>query len=211
MNQALLQNRDYTVIIAKTALEQGIKPPGFAQRWTAAQAAVLALIQLCESFDPDGITVYVSCRAPQESCIFRKYDRVKSESLAQIIQDSFPPEQVNLLEVLQTALEDYFTRKLSGTTQANGEIILVLLDGEPRDRMAVANAIKAATHRMDQDAELGIGFIQIGEDAIARGYLGALDHHLQAVGAKFDIVYTQLLEAIEPDALTTFLMQVLQG
>ncbi len=33
----------------------------------------------------------------------------------------------------------------------------------------MAKAIKAATHRLEADAELGIGFIQIGEDMIARG------------------------------------------
>jgi hypothetical protein len=215
MDEALLNNRDYTVIIAKTTADPGArdakpKPPGFADRWIAAQAAVLTLVETCETFDPDGITVYVSCQSPHAKCIFTKYEQVKRANLAQVIKAGYPPGNINLLEVLQTALDDYFARKAAGKTKANGEMILVLLDGEPSDRMAVAKAIKAATHKMEVDEELGIGFIQIGQDLIAKGYLVALDDYLQAAGAKFDIVHTALLEAIEPEALTAFLMQVLQ-
>jgi hypothetical protein len=210
MNQASLENRDYTVIVAKTALDQGAKPPGFANRWKAAQTAILALLQKCESFDPDGVTLYLACRSPQEDCFFKKYERVRSLDLPQLLEDHLPPSQVNLLDVLQTALDDYIARKASSVNKPNGEMILVLLDGEPSDRMAVSKAIKAVTHQLDTDAELGIGFVQIGEDMIARGYLTALDNHLEAMGAKFDIVDTKLLEAIEPDSLTEFLIGVLE-
>ncbi|NJR64967.1 MAG: hypothetical protein HC772_06055 [Leptolyngbyaceae cyanobacterium CRU_2_3] len=210
MEKALLQNRDYTVIIAKTAVDQGAKPPGFAERWIAAQSTILKLVQACESFDPDGVTLYLACQSPQEDCIFKKYEHVKSLELTHLIESNFPPEKVYLLEVLKTALDDYFFRKTSGVTKPNGEIILVLIDGEPSDRMAVAKAIRAATHRLDTDEELGIGFVQIGEDMIAQGYLTALDNYLKEAGAKFDIVDTKLLDAIQPDTLTEFLMGVLE-
>ena len=85
-------------------------------------------------------------------------------------------------------------------------MILVLLDGEPADRMAVAKDIKEATHRIDVDEELGIGFVQIGEDLLAQGFLTALDDHLKQVGAKFDIVNTILLDKIELHSLTEFLL-----
>ncbi|HEY9641956.1 MAG TPA: hypothetical protein V6C57_15825 [Coleofasciculaceae cyanobacterium] len=210
MNKTLLENRDYTVIMAKTAVDQGSKPPGFADRWMAAQTAILTLMQKCESLDPDGVTLYLACRSPQEDCVFKKYERVKSLDLTQLIADNLPPERVNLLAVLQTALDDYIARKTAGLNKLNGEMILVLLDGEPSDRMAVAKAIKAVTHQLDTNEELGIGFVQIGEDMIARGYLAALDNHLEEAGAKFDIVDTKLLTAIRPDSLTEFLMGVLE-
>jgi hypothetical protein len=105
MNKALLENRDYTIIIAKTAADQGTKPPGFAERWMVAQTAILTLLQKCESLDPDGVTLYLACHSPQEDCIFKKYERVKSSGLTQIIEDNLPPDKVNLLAVLQTALK----------------------------------------------------------------------------------------------------------
>lgn len=208
MNTTLLRNRDYTIIIAKTSSEDGSKPPGFAERWTAAQDAVLALAEACEANDPDGISLYVSCSS-EEGSGFKKYDRVTPAQLSQVLQENYPPHEINLRQVLQAALNDYFDRKLAGATKANGEIILVLLDGEPGDRMAVAKDIKDATHRIDADEELGIGFVQIGEDALAQGFLTALDDYLKQMGAKYDIVKSRLLNTIEPHSLTEFLLSTL--
>jgi hypothetical protein len=209
LDETLLHNRDYTLIIAKTATEHPLRPPGFAKRWIAAESAVLTLMKICERFDPDGITLYVSCCTPQGSSLFKQYKHLTSGYLEPVLQGNFPPEQVNLQQVLQTALADYFGRKSAGQIKANGEMILVLLDGEPTDRMAIARTIKDATLRMSRDEELGIGFVQIGEDAIARGFLTAIDRHLQSSGAKFDIVNYQQLETIEMNSLAEFLLNVL--
>lgn len=209
MDTTILKNRDYTIIIAKTSIDDGNKPPNFAERWAAAQTSILALAQTCEAHDPDGVTLYVSCDSSEEDCQFKKYEHVTSTKLTQVIQEHYPPHQINLQRVLQTALDDYFVRKERGVTKANGEIMLVLLDGEPRDRMALAKVIKEATHKLEVDEELGIGFVQIGEDLLAKGFLTALDDHLKSVGAKFDIVNTKLLDSIEPDSLTEFLLSTL--
>jgi hypothetical protein len=213
METSLLENRDYTVIFAKRLLEPTLTPPGFTSRWTAAEASVLNLVNQCEHFDPDGITVYLARQVElgqdSQKCDFQKYDRVTSTTLEQIIRDNLPPAQINLKQVLETALNDYFNRKAAGKTKANGEILLVLLDGEPGDRMAVAKVIREATQRIDSDEELGIGFVQIGQDLIAKGFLTALDDNLQSVGARFDIVTTMMLDEILPDALTEFLLSTL--
>lgn len=209
MNTTLLQNRDYTIILAKTAVDEANKPPKFAERWAAAQTSILAMAKACEAYDPDGVTLYVACLASEAACRFKKYEHVKSTQLTQVIQENMPPHQINLREVLQLALEDYFARKQAGTAKVNGEIIIVLLDGEPSDRMAVAKVIKDATQKMEVNEELGIGFVQIGEDLLAKGFLIALDDHLRSVGAKFDIVNTKLLETIHPDSLTEFLLSTL--
>ena len=209
MDTTILKNRDYTIIIAKTSIDDGNKPPNFAERWAAAQTSILALAQTCEAHDPDGVTLYVSCDSSEEDCQFKKYEHVTSTKLTQVIQEHYPPHKINLQRVLQTALDDYFVRKERGVTKANGEIMLVLLDGEPRDRMALVKVIKEATHKLEVDEELGIGFVQIGEDLLAKGFLTALDDHLKSVGAKFDIVNTKLLDSIEPDSLTEFLLSTL--
>lgn len=211
MNEALLRDRDYTIIIAKTASERSINPPKFAERWTTAESSILTLIQKCQDFDPDGITLYVSCRSPEEICMFKKYEQVKAVELAQIVQAGYPPEKVDLQTVMESALESYFNRKSARQTKQNGELILVLLDGEPSDRMAIAKLIKNTTHQLDSDQELRINFVQIGDDGIAHGFLNALDENLQSVGAKFDIVSTRLLEEIQPTSLTEFLLETLHG
>jgi len=209
MDTTLLQNRDYTLIIARTADDAAPQPPNFAERWNAALDSVLTLAQTCETFDPDGITLYVSCRGNEGDCEFVQYEHVTSSNLLSAIKENYPPRQVVIQIVLKAALDSYFHRKSAGQNQPNGEIILVILDGEPKDRMAVAKLIREATYQMDTDTELGISFVQIGDNAIATGFLTALDENLQAAGAQFDIVHTRHLEAIEPESITQFLLDTL--
>lgn len=211
MQEALLRDRDYTVIIAKTINERAVSPPKFAERWDAAQSAVVALLQKCQEMDADGITLYVSCRSPEETCLFKKYEQVQAADLEQVIQAGYPPETIDLHTVLKTALDAYFERKAAAQTKPHGEVILVLLDGEPSDRMALAKLIKNATQQLDSDQELRLSFLQIGQDQIAQGFLAALDDNLHTLGAKFDIVDTKLMEQIQPSSLTEFLLQTLQG
>ena len=209
MSEPLLQDRDYTVVVAKTATLTPSSPPGFEDRWNTAHEAILTLVGKCEELDPDGITVYISSKNSEPP--FKRYRQVTSDQLHRVFDANFPPAALNLLDGLQAALDDYFDRKTAGKTKPNGEIIVVLIDGEPADRMAVAHAIVAATHKLDHPQELGIGFAQVGEDMIATGFLAALDENLRSMaGAKFDIVKTGVLEAIEPAALTTFLSSIFQ-
>jgi hypothetical protein len=208
MSEPLLENRDYTIVIGRTTSGMPVMSPGFEQRWSSARAAILSLLQKCEEFDPDGITMYISSKDSPGS--FQQYRQVKTSQLEQIFEENFPPDSLNLLTVLQTALDDYFDRKATGQSKPNGEMILVLLDGEPKERMGIAKAIVNASHQMEKDAELGIGFVQVGDDLIARGFLEALDENLRSTaGAKFDIVNTRVLEQIEPDSLTEFLLDIL--
>ncbi|UBF26567.1 hypothetical protein K9N68_00700 [Kovacikia minuta CCNUW1] len=209
MSAPLLENRDYTVIIAKTAPSVMMTPPGFHDRWTAAHYAIVTLAQQCESFDPDGITIYVSSK-DHPSGSFNQYKQVKPEQLTEIFDQNYPPDTLNLFDGLRTALDDYFARKAIGKVKPNGEIIVVLIDGEPSDRMAIVKLIVDATLKMDQDSELGIGFVQIGDDIIARGFLNALDEDLRSkAGAKFDIVHTRVLDEIETCCLTDFLLDII--
>lgn len=210
MSEALLENRDYTVIVAKTASNLRMAPPAFEARWADARIAMTRLAQTCESFDPDGITIYMSCNDAAQGA-FHHYKNVSSAQIEAIFAENYPPEELSLLTGLQAALDDYFTRKAAKQTKANGALILVLIDGEPRDRMEVVKTIVQASEQMDVDEELAIGFLQVGDDLIARGFLTSLDHDLQTFAkAKFDIVHTRLLETIEPACLTNFLIDIIR-
>jgi hypothetical protein len=210
MSNALLENRDYTVIIAKTNTRMNMAPPHFEQRWTDARAAIVALAQACNQFDPDGITVYISSQL-STSGSFQQYKHVLPDQVKTIFEENYPPDVLNLLEPLELALEDYFTRKATNQTKANGSIIIVLVDGEPPNRLEVVKTIVQAANRIDRDEELGIGFVQVGDDLIARGFLNTLDQDLRSqAGAKFDIVHTRVLETIEPKCLTNFLTDIIR-
>lgn len=210
MSEPLLENRDYTVIVAKTAPSVVPTPPGFDDRWKSAHEAVLALAKKCEEYDPDGITIYISSHHSSEA--FKQYRQVTPDKLETIFDENYPPETLNLLDGLHTALDEYFARKQAGRAKPNGAIIIVLIDGEPKDRMAIAKTIVAATEKISHPQELGIGFAQIGDDIIARGFLTSLDHDLRSTaGAKFDIVKTRVLDEIGTNCLTEFLMDVIHN
>ncbi|MGB3496083.1 MAG: hypothetical protein WBA57_25360 [Elainellaceae cyanobacterium] len=211
MVDTILQNRDYTVIFAKTAVKSEVPPPGYEQRWANAQTSILNLLKACEDFAPDGITLYVACESTDMNCEFKWYEHVTSEQLPEFLATHIPPQAISLKQVLQASLDNYFARKAQGRTKANGEIILVILDGEPQDRMAIAKVIVNATQQMDKNEELGIGLVQVGDDPIARGFFTLLDDHLQEAGAQFDIVTTEILDTIPPDALTKFLIDTLMN
>ncbi|KAM3096007.1 hypothetical protein ACKFKG_12140 [Phormidesmis sp. 146-35] len=207
MSEALLKDRDYTIVVAKTSSDLLQKPPGYEQRWSNAHDAILTLAQKCETFDPDGLTLYLSDRRQSEQ--FKSYKHVKSSQITEIFEAHYPPATIDLLKVLQTILHEFFIRKAAQQTKPNGEMILILIDGEPSDRMAISRLLIQTANQLDHDTELGIGFIQLGDDLIARGFLAALDDNLKSTGAKFDIVHTQVITDLQSHSLTEFLQDVL--
>lgn len=206
MSESLLKNRDYAVILAKNPSENTQRSPLLIDRWQAASASMVALASKCSEFDPDGITVYVAADS------IAKHEHVKDERIAllfQKFQEAAPPATSKLAEALQTALDDYFARKAAGQSKENGEILIVVTDEEPQERQVVVRAIVDATRKMDRDEELGIGLAQIGEHSLTKGFFTALDEDLHRAGAKFDIVDTQVLETIEVDSLSQFLLDII--
>jgi len=207
----MLGNRDYTVIVAKTVGNMaGMPPPHFEKRWIDAQAAIAALAQTCQQYDPDGITVYIASQN-SETGLFKQYKQISADRVNQIFEENTPPADLNLLDGLKLALEQYFAAKAANQAKSNGAIIIVLIDGEPRDRFGVIKAIVQASQRIEKDEELGIGFVQVGDDLIARGFLNSLDQDLRSqAGAKFDIVHTRVLDTIDADSLSSFLTDIIR-
>lgn len=198
-----MEERDYTLIIDKSGSMSTPDQVGGRTRWQAAQESTLAVARKCEQFDPDGITLYLF------SGRFKRLDNVTSSKVAQIFQENDPSGTTDLASVLKDATDNYFQRKASGQTKANGETILVVTDGEPDDRKAVMRVIIEASRHLDRDEELAISFIQVGTDQTATKFLKALDDDLQTAGAKFDIVDTVTLDDMEGMTLTEVLLNAI--
>ena len=198
-----MEDRDYTLIIDKSGSMSTPDQAGGRSRWDIAQESTLALARKCEQFDPDGITVYLF------SGRFKRYENVTASKVAQIFLENDPMGTTDLAAVLKNATDNYFQRKASGETKANGETILVITDGEPDDRKAVMRVIIEASRHMERDEELGISLIQVGSDATATRFLKALDDELQGAGAKFDIVDTVTLDDMENMTLAEVLLNAI--
>ena len=167
------------------------------------QESALALANKCEELDPDGITVYLF------SGKFKRYDNVTAAKVGKIFQENEPSGRTDLAGVLTDALNNYFQRKAQGKTPVNGEMILVVTDGEPDDRKAVMQVILDATQKLDRDEELAISFIQVGMDEAATKFLKILDDDLGRAGAKFDIVDTITMNDMEDLTLKEVLLSAI--
>jgi vWA found in TerF C terminus len=202
-NFTMLENRDYTLIIDKSGSMSTKDKPGGLSRWQIMQESALALANKCEELDPDGITVYLF------SGKFKRYDNVTAAKVGTIFQENDPSGRTDLAAVLADAVNSYFQRKAAGQIPANGEIILVVTDGEPDDRKAVMDVILATTQKLDRDEELAISFIQVGTDETATKFLKILDDDLGRAGAKFDIVDTITMNDMEDLTLKEVLLSAI--
>ncbi|MGL5923732.1 VWA domain-containing protein [Chroococcidiopsis sp.] len=194
-----LKKRDYTLILDKSGSMSTMIQGLTRSRWDIAQESTLALARKCEQFDPDGITVYVFSNK------FKRYDDVTSSKVDDIFLENDPSGSTDLASVLKDATENYFDRKNKGQSK-EGETILVITDGEPDDKRKVFETIIAASQKMERDAELGITFIQVGNDSGAKKFLDAIDNDLQGVGAKFDICDTVTMDDLADRSLAEVLL-----
>ncbi|WP_310427883.1 VWA domain-containing protein [Chamaesiphon sp. VAR_48_metabat_135_sub] len=199
----MLENRDYTLIIDKSGSMATKDKPGGASRWQIMQESTLALASKCEELDPDGITIYLF------SGKFKRYDNVTAAKVGAIFQENDPSGRTDLAAVLGDAVNNFFQRKAAGQIPANGEIILVVTDGEPDDRKAVMQVILDASQKLDRDEELAISFIQVGMDESATKFLKILDDDLGRAGAKFDIVDTITMNDMEDLTLKEVLLSAI--
>jgi len=200
----LLEDRDYIIIIARSAASREQHHPLY-EHWLAAQASLIDLAKKCQELDSDGLTVY------EASTPLWKYENTDVKRLAEILQrqNTTPdPENltnINLQEALSEALSNYFKRKASPKAK-KGVIIVVVIDEKQEDGKPVAKIIIDAANNIARDEEIGISFIQIGEDLETKEFLTYLDNNLQQVGAKFDIVDANFWQEIKKSSIVQFLI-----
>lgn len=204
MNIEQLKNRDYVLVIDRSGSMTGVDTHNGKSRWSNAQESTLALAQKLNEYDPDGITVYAF------NDKFKKWPNTTPSTVDGIWREVEPGGGTTLAPVLRDIFNDYLARKAKGQTKANGEIALVVTDGEPSDRDEVAKEIVKFTKSLDNgDGEYGISFIQVGRDAGAASFLKKLDDDLVSQGAKFDIVDTKTMEDMNDMPLVDVLVAAL--
>lgn len=151
-------------------------------RLQEAQEFAESYARFAEQADEDGITVIPF------SSHAKVFDGVKSDKVHEVFATISPQGSTNLAEALREA----FNKKFASNKPA---IICVITDGEPDSQSAVMKEIADASNKIEKDGDLGVQFIQIGDDAGATKFLRTLDDDVP--GAKFDIVNTLSREEAE--------------
>lgn len=199
-----LENRDYVLVLDKSGSMGETDCPNGQSRWDSAKESTLAIAKKIATLDPDGITVIPF------SGTFKVYENTTPDKVSQIFQENEPMGGTTLAPVLKSIFTSYLARKKAGTTKTNGEILLVVTDGQPTDEKEVAKEIVAFGNKLDNaDTEYGISFLQVGRDPAAARFLKSLDDDLVKQGAKHDIVDTKTMEELETIGLTEALMAAL--
>lgn len=192
MDVQKLKNRDYVFVIDKSGSMIDNDTPTGQSRWDYAKETTLAIAHKLAEFDPDGITVIPF------NGTFNIYENATPARVKEIFTENEPIGSTILAPVLNHVFNDYKTRKSFGKTKANGEILIVVTDGQPADEMLVQQKIIEFGNTLDNaDDEYGISFLQIGKDASATAFLKRLDDELTSKGAKHDIVDTKTCEDLE--------------
>lgn len=200
-----LMNRDYTVIMDRSGSMTTTDCPNGKSRWAYAKESTGAVARYCNQFDPDGITLVTFAGN------YETKENVGADDVAAIFDKTTPMGSTDLAGVLKGRFDHYIALKKKGEAKPNGEILLVVTDGEPDDGPAVAREIVKFTKTLERDDEFGIEFVQIGRDANATKFLQSLDNDLQKQGAKFDIVNTKTLEEVEKAGLEQTLIDALDS
>lgn len=182
MTNEELAKRDYVIAIDRSG-SMGTPHKGGKTRFQYAQEQTEALARKCAEFDSDGIDVYFFNNQ------VKSFEGVTPDKVTQIFKESQPSGGTATDLVLLEVFGKYFKKKAAGG--AKPVTLLVITDGEPNDKAAVAKAIVDASKKIDADEELAVTFIQAGDDPGARAFLESLDNDLQSKGAKFDIVDTK--------------------
>lgn len=200
---ATLQERDYTLIIDKSQSMSATDTASGKSRWEVMQESAIAMATVCEQFDPDGITIYLFADE------FKRYENITANKVAQIFQDNQPSGKTNLSAVLKDATDNYFSRRATERSKANGELIVIVTGGEVNNPQAVKQIMIDASNQLQRDEELAISLIQVGSNTEATELFQVLDHELQGAGAKFDICNAITLKGMERISLTDVLLKAI--
>ena len=199
MNKDDLKKYDFIVAIDKSG-SMGTKDcKNGLSRWKHAQEQTENIARACAEFDDDGIDVVLFGNKPT------LFTGTTPDKVHQIFTENEPGGSTDTAAAVKLIVDGYFARKAAG--KAKPIIVVVVTDGVPDSKEALASVIVEATKKIDADEEIGITFVQVGSDPDARAFLKDLDDNL--TGAKFDIVDTKNDEEMDGITVSELLIEAI--
>lgn len=175
-------------------------------RWTQAGKALSTLATVAARYDEDGIDIeFLNSK--------RRGSGMKDEAAVNALFTSVTPRGWTPLGTRLDAILSAYQCKLKENPEKTKPLnLIVITDGAPTDDPATEDAILRSARALDawnaRITQLGIQFVQIGNDARARAYLEALDDGLSVHGVR-DMVDTTPSGA--GDGLDLDLVKILIG
>lgn len=205
MQKEDLGKYDYILLIDKSgSMNDPVKASGGQSRWEAARELTHAVAQEAAKYDDDGITVCLF------SSSYKEFVNITNgvEKVDEIFDKNSPNGGTDTAAVVNHYFQDYLIRKKKSASETKPMILICVTDGVPDDESALQRTIVDFTKKLDSEDEVGITFLQIGDNGHARDFLKRLDDELvDKRGAKFDIVDTKNADELDSLSLTDILIE----
>ncbi|KAG9119165.1 hypothetical protein FRC07_005964 [Ceratobasidium sp. 392] len=180
-------------------------------RWTEACEALMGMAKEVLTRDEDGVEVYF-LNADQEGNNVKNPSDIKLLfDAVQIKPEYATPTGMRIEQVLAAYIDHLEAAKESGQSGTKPLNLIVITDGEPMDDPE--SVIVAAAQRLDKgqfpSTQVGIQFIQIGNDPRVKKALKELDNQLVKTHGIRNIVDTRQYSketTLTPDALVEMLL-----
>jgi uncharacterized protein with von Willebrand factor type A (vWA) domain len=160
------------------------------ERWRIVAEAVPPIIRRMAAIDQDGITM-----AFFNTDIRAFGDNVTEARALEMFKQVEPGGGTSIVRVVSKAIELYNQRFHSTDKK---ELVVIITDGEDGEGhegiKKIAKLIIDQTQKMENDSDLTLLFIQIGDDENATQWLKVLDDSLKGAGAKYDIIDVKTFE-----------------
>lgn len=216
-----LDNLDVVFVLDKSG-SMGYEYKKGQSRWKAAEETATALAKEMSEHDDDGITV-----VPFNNS-FSVEDGVTGDTVGTIFKKHSPDGGTDLGPPLRAVIDKFVPAKKTGILGGIGKLfggsttesatpkgksvcVVVVTDGAANDKEAVVQTIVDATKRINSRSELGILFIQVGNDPAAESFLKQIDSELGPAGAAHDIVARCKLEDVEDKSTVELLSLAFTG
>lgn len=157
--------------------------PTGQSRYDFAKEKALAFAREAAKIDTDGISVF---RFGHQ---ITKFSDITPDKIDAAFAGGPSEMSTKTAEAIQAAWEEHLERKNEQT------FVLIVTDGEPTSQEAVRQTIIDITHKVKDEHEFVIQFLQVGQDKGVETFLKNLDDNLK--GAKYDIVDVKRLEDVD--------------
>lgn len=150
----------------------------FGPRWAEARAALAAVVDLAVKYDRDGVDIRFFNDEENQG------DHLTSSADVMNLFDKVVPSGITPTEdVIEQELGDYMVKWKDAKRKTKKLNLIVLTDGEPDDDNDVERMIVKYAQELDREGarehQVGIQFVQIGDDAKATAFLKMLDNDLK--------------------------------
>ncbi len=148
-------------------------------RWTITKQVMAQIASIAVKYDKDGIDVRFFNAYLEDD---ERLNLDSAEKVMSLFDNLYPDGSTPTADTLEVELNEY-VHEYKSNRHIKGLNLIVITDGEPSPRQDVEGVIvKYARILAQQDApplQVGIQFVQIGDEKGAKDFLDSLDNDLQ--------------------------------